>query len=68
MTFITLTRPDGSRIALNTASILSVVEAPPANSPLAGPPGARTRITFANQTHQDVRETLPEVLELVNKT
>lgn len=67
MSFVTLTRPDGSRIALNKDSILSVAEAPPANSPLAGPAGAQTRITFSNQTHQDVRETFQEVLELINK-
>jgi hypothetical protein len=65
MQFVTVTRPDGSRIAINAANILSVVDAPPADSPAAGPPGARTRITFSNQTHQDVRETVEEVLELL---
>ena len=57
MAFITVTRPDGSKIALNAADILSVVDAPPQNSPLAGPPSARIRINFSNQTHQDVTET-----------
>lgn len=66
MHFITVTRPDGSRIAINAANILSVVEAPPADSPVAGPPGARTRINFSNQTHQDVRETVEQVLALVS--
>lgn len=67
MSFIMLTRPDGNRIALNTESIISVVEAPPANSPVAGPASAQTRITFANQTHQDVREALQEVLGLITR-
>jgi hypothetical protein len=67
MHFITVTRPDGSKIALNTANILSVVDAPPPDSPVAGPPGARTRITFSNQTHQDVTETVQEILELISK-
>lgn len=67
MQFITVTRPDGSRIAINAANILSVVDAPPPDSPLAGPPGARARITFSNQTHQDVRETVERVLELVEQ-
>ena len=67
MFFITLTRPDGSRIVLNTANILSIVAAAPPDSPLAGPPGAQTRITFSNQIHQDVRQTIDEVLELVSK-
>ena len=67
MAFITVTRPDGSRIALNTADILSVVDAPPQNSPLAGPPGARTRINFSNQSHQDVTETADQVLDLIKE-
>jgi hypothetical protein len=67
MLFITLTRPDGSKIALNPVNILSIVEAPPPASPIAGPPGARARITFSNQTHQDVRETVAEVLGLVKQ-
>jgi uncharacterized protein YlzI (FlbEa/FlbD family) len=57
---ITLTRPDGSRIVLNTAHILSLAMAPA--GAVAGPPGARTRITFANNAHQDVQETAEEVL------
>jgi hypothetical protein len=67
MAFITVTRPDGSHIALNTADILSVVDAPPQSSPLAGPPGARARINFSNQTHQDVTETAQRVLELIEE-
>ena len=67
MAFITVTRPDGSQIALNTADILSVVNAPPPSSPLAGPPGARTRITFSNQTHQDVIETADQVLDMIKE-
>jgi uncharacterized protein YlzI (FlbEa/FlbD family) len=66
MHFVTVTRPDGSGIALNTANILSIIAAPPPDSPLAGPPGAQTRITFSNQTHQDVRETVDEVLALIS--
>ena len=68
MSFIMLTRPDGNRIALNTESIISVVEAPPANSPVAGPASAQTENHFfANQTHQDVREALQEVLGLITR-
>jgi hypothetical protein len=65
MAFITVTRPDGSQIALNTADILSVIDAPPQSSPLAGPPGARTRINFSNQNHQDVTEPAQQVLDLI---
>jgi hypothetical protein len=65
MAFITVTRPDRSKIALNTADILSVVDAPPQNSPLAGPPSARSRINFSNQTHQDVTETTDQVLDMI---
>jgi hypothetical protein len=63
--FITVTRPDGSHLALNPGNILSIAEAPPQNSPLAGPPGGKARITFSNQTHQDVRETVAELLVLI---
>jgi hypothetical protein len=65
MQFITLTRPDRSLIAINVANILSIAEVPPAGSPLSGAPGATARITFANQTHQDVRETVQQVLDLI---
>ena len=65
MRFITVTRPGGSKIALNTANILSVVAAPPPGSPLAGPPDAQTRINFSNQTHQDVTETVQQILDLI---
>ncbi len=67
MHFITLTRPDKSKIALTTANILSVIDAPPPDSALAGPPGARTRITFSNQTSQGVTETVQEVLDLITE-
>ena len=65
MNFITVTRPDGSRIVLNPDNILSIADAPPPDSALAGAPTAKARITFSTQTHQDVRETLAEILALI---
>jgi hypothetical protein len=64
MNFITVTRPDGSKIVINVANILSIVEAPPQSSPMAGPVGANTRIVYSNKTHQDVIESVQQVMDM----
>jgi len=65
MAFVTFTRPDDSSVAINTAEVLSVAPVP-ADGPLAGPLKTGTRIVFKNGTHQDVKETVDQVIAKLN--
>ena len=65
MSFVRLTRPDGSPIAINRGE--GVHAAPvPASGALMGPLATGTRIVFNNQSHQDGRELLDKVITLID--
>ncbi|MGH6835336.1 MAG: hypothetical protein ACREC9_07260 [Methylocella sp.] len=65
MSFARLTRPDGSPVAINPDEVVHLAPVP-ASGPLMGPLSTGTRIVFRNQTHQDVRELLDEVISLID--
>lgn len=65
MSFVRLTRPGGSPIAINPDEAVHVAPAP-SNGPLMGPLSKGTRIVFRNQSHQDVRELLDEVVSRID--
>jgi hypothetical protein len=65
MSFVRLTRPDGSPIAINPDEVVHVAPVP-ASGPLMGPLRKGTRIVFRNQSHQDVRELLDEVIAQID--
>lgn len=60
MAFVTLTRPGGTAVIVNTDQIVQCAPVPESGS-LAGPQPTGTRIEFANRTHQDVVELVDEV-------
>jgi len=64
MLFVRLTRPDGSQIASNTSEIVHAAPVP-ASGELAGSLTEGSRIVFRNQSHQDVRELLDEVMSRI---
>ena len=57
MSFVRLTRPDGSPVAINPDEILRAAPVP-ASGALMGPLSTGSRVVFRNQSHQDVRELL----------
>jgi hypothetical protein len=65
MSFVRLTRPDGSPIAINPDEVVHAAPVP-ASGPLMGPLSTGTRIVFRNQSHQDVRELLDEVIARID--
>jgi len=65
MSFVRLTRPDGSPVAINPDEIVHAAPVP-ASGALMGPLSTGTRIVFRNQSHQDVRELLDEVISLID--
>ncbi len=65
MSFVRLTRPDGSPVAINPDEVVHVAPVP-ASGPLMGPLSKGTRIVFRNQSHQDVRELLDEVVSRID--
>jgi hypothetical protein len=67
MSFVRLTRPDGSPIAVNPDEVVHAAPVPTSGS-LMGPLSEGTRIVFRNQSHQDVRELLDEVIARIDAT
>jgi hypothetical protein len=65
MSFVRLTRPDGSPVAINPDEILHAAPVP-ASGALMGPLSTGSRVVFRNQSHQDVRELLDEVISLID--
>jgi hypothetical protein len=65
MSFVRLTRPDGSPIAINPDEVVHAAPVP-ASGPLMGPLTTGTRIVFRNQSHQDARELLDEVIARID--
>ncbi|MGH6839767.1 MAG: hypothetical protein ACREDT_13415 [Methylocella sp.] len=65
MSFVRLTRPDGSPVAINPDEVVHLAPVP-ASGPLMGPLSTGTRIVFKNQSHQDVRELLDEVIARID--
>jgi hypothetical protein len=65
MSFVRLTRPDGSPVAINPDEVVHLAPVP-ASGPLMGPLSTGTRIVFKNQSHQDVRELLDEVIDRID--
>ena len=65
MSFVRLTRPDGSPVAINPDEVVQAAPVP-ASGALMGPLSKGTRIVFRNQSHQDVRELLDEVIARID--
>jgi hypothetical protein len=65
MSFVRLTRPDDSPVAINPDEVVHLAPVP-ASGALMGPLSTGTRIVFRNQSHQDVRELLDEVIALID--
>ncbi|MGH6846423.1 MAG: hypothetical protein ACREC0_02970 [Methylocella sp.] len=65
MSFVRLTRPDDSPVAINPDEVVHLAPVP-ASGALMGPLSAGTRIVFRNQSHQDVRELLDEVIARID--
>jgi hypothetical protein len=65
MSFVRLTRPDGSPIAINPDEVVHLAPVPE-SGPLMGPLSKGTRIVFRNQSHQDVRELLGDVIDRID--
>jgi hypothetical protein len=65
MSFVRLTRPDGSPIAINPDEVVHLAPVPD-SGPLMGPLATGTRIVFRNQSHQDVRELLDDVISRID--
>jgi hypothetical protein len=65
MSFVRLTRPDGSPVAINPDEIVHAAPVP-ASGALMGPLTTGTRIVFRNQSHQDVGELLDEVIARID--
>jgi hypothetical protein len=65
MPFVQFTRPDDTPVSVNIDEIVKVAPVPDAG-PTMGPLSEGTRITFKNQTHQDVKELHDEVLRRLN--
>ncbi|HEX3496792.1 MAG TPA: hypothetical protein VHT02_06410 [Methylocella sp.] len=65
MSFVRLTRPDASPVAINPDEVVHLAPVP-ASGPLMGPLSTGTRIVFRNQSRQDVRELLDEVISLID--
>jgi hypothetical protein len=60
MGYAQFTRPDGEPVYLKTEDIQDFAPVP-SDGPLMGPLSQGTRITFHNQTHQDVKELADDV-------
>lgn len=60
MSYAQFTRPDGQPVYLKTEDVQDFAPVP-ADGPLMGPLSEGTRITFHNQSHQDVKELAAEV-------
>jgi hypothetical protein len=67
MHFAQLTRPDDSLVAVNVEEIL-LLSPVPASGALMGPLTRGTRITFRNQSHQDVKELMDAVISIIDNT
>ncbi len=65
MSFVRLTRPDGSSIAIHPDEVVHAAPVPASGS-LMGPLTTGTRIVFGNQSHQDVRELLDDVISRID--
>jgi hypothetical protein len=66
MSFVRLTRPDGSPVAINPDEVVCAAPVP-ASSPLMGSLSTGTPIVFRSQSHQDIRELLDEVIIRINE-
>ena len=58
MAFVQFTQPGDQPMVINTEWIITAAPAPP--------DGQRTRITFTNDGHQDVKELIADVLRRLN--
>jgi hypothetical protein len=65
VSFVRLTRPDDSPVAINPDEVVHLAPVP-ASGALMGPLSTGTRIVFRNQSHQDVRELLDEVIARID--
>ncbi len=65
MTFVMLTRPDNTPVAINPDEVVHLAPVPE-SGPLMGPLSKGTRIVFRNQSHQDVKELLEEVVAKID--
>jgi hypothetical protein len=54
MAFVQFTQPDDQPIVINTDRIVTAAPAPP--------DGQGTRVTFTNDSHQDVKELIADVV------
>ena len=67
MGYAQFTRPDGEPVYLKTEDIQDFAPVP-SDGPLMGPLSQGTRITFHNQTHQDVKELADDVERRIGST
>ena len=58
MAFVQFTQPDDQPIVINTDRIVTAAPAPP--------DGQGTRVTFTNDSHQDVKELIADVVRRLN--
>jgi len=65
MTLVMLTRPDDTPVAVNPDEVVHLAPVP-TSGPLMGPLTKGTRIVFRNQSHQDVKELLNEVVARID--
>lgn len=63
MDLITLTRPDGSAVAINVQEILAVAPVPELGSASSGPLSEGTRLSYRHGGHQDVTEGMAAIIE-----
>jgi hypothetical protein len=61
MAFVTFTRPDDSKVGVNSTEVLSFAPVPHDGALKVG-----TRIVFINKTQQDVKELVDEVAKRLN--
>ena len=65
MAFVTFTRPDGTPVSINTDEVIKLSPVP-TSGPTMGPLSKGTRIQFRNNSHQDVKELVPDVEAKIN--
>jgi hypothetical protein len=66
MALVTFTRPDDTKVSIESEEVLRVAPVPPKDSALGGPLDRGTRIVFKNNAHQDVKELPEEVTQKLN--
>ncbi|MGH6852560.1 MAG: hypothetical protein ACREDJ_05040, partial [Methylocella sp.] len=65
MSFVRLTRSDGSPVAINPDEVIHIAPVP-ASGPPMGPLSTGTRTVFRSQSHQDVRKLLDDVIARID--